>query len=131
MGNEPQHQRDESEARAHRGRHACVEPGGLMRLFSNIDIRIEPCQAQRATHGERQRRCPAKFGRIIERPEIEDRGRSHAKRDHVGQRIQFGTEPCIRLEQPGDPSVDAVEHARADDQKQRQQPFFRNGRAQA
>src|SRR3546814_6539074 len=58
-------------------------------------------------------------------PEEQDHRRGDAKGDHVGKRIEFGTEFTLRTEQPRDPPVHPVEHPGDDDHRYRRRPVDR------
>ena len=93
---------------ARRRRHARIEPGGLVRLLAGIETGIEPRQAQRAAHGQRERGDPSKSWCGLKRPEEENQRRSRPESNIVRQRIELGAKLALCPQQPRDASVESV-----------------------
>ena len=60
-------------------------------------------------------RAAAEFGRVGQRPEEENHRRRDAKGDHVGKRIELGTEFRGHAQVPGKPPVKPIQHGRDQD----------------
>src|SRR6185369_11155247 len=103
---------DEGKSRPCRRRNAGIETRGFVRLLGGVEPGVEPRQAERAAHGERERSDPAEAWSILQRPQEKDERGRRPERDIVGEGVELRPEAALRPKKPRDPAVDPIEHAR-------------------
>ena len=87
-----QHNRQNSERRRSRSRHADKKVLPVNRLRLIFQHGVETRQTHRHADGKQQTEKPAEFRKAGQRPLIHQNGRRHPETDEVGKRIQFGAE---------------------------------------
>ncbi len=94
-----------------------------MRLYVRVDIGVEACKPQRTGQRVRQREDPAEFRHGMQRPEIKNQGWRDAEGDGVRQGVQLRAESALTAQQPGDASVETVQHSCDQDGEDRALPL--------
>ena len=98
-----------------------------MWLLSRIDRRVEARESQCGAHSVGEREDPAVARHTNEAPQKYDQRRRNAERNYIRQRIKLSPKAALAFQHPRNTSVEAVEHARRNNRRQRQLPVATNG----
>ena len=80
-------------------------------LIDGAELHIEPRQAQGGAGHVEEARGPAEAAERLEGPAEHDQRRRHAEGDHVREAVELGAECALAAGEPGDASVEPIEHA--------------------